>query len=407
MENILIKGSGFEIGTAKLGRIRCRSLSPELLFKCTDGRKRAPDTVREFICLLLSIVGERQDNPDREITREQAEALTDEEIELLRQRFLETAIGPGAKAELATKDVERGSRGEELEQTFEAYEIRSARQSEALPCSPDSVPAPITNGIGQEREVIQSASTVGKNGSFWDSLEKTFSGLRNRCISYSRRLAREVYGVSRRFLAMMENRQKQNSAMSQHFVASLAMVEALKLDLANYEQTVVRSPLYPLLTATVPPDSIHKIVDQVEKLEVHLEELRADANQQMTKSTADVTRGTENRRLYKGAMAGFATLVVISLSLAMFHFITEANARTLETATQKLASAVQSLSDRIEVQTRQIAELRKQLGPKQRMIGKRAEPADAKAKNGRATYPQPHSLSKLPYRGPHNGRGLS
>jgi hypothetical protein len=63
-------------------------------------------------------------------------------------------------------------------------------------------------------------------------------------------------------------------AMSQHIVESLAMLEALKLDLAKYEQTVVRSAIDPLLTATVPPDSIHKIVDQVEKLGLPVSELR-------------------------------------------------------------------------------------------------------------------------------------
>jgi hypothetical protein len=88
---------GFEFETEGLGRVHCRPLNFKLLFQFTDLIKSAPDTVPDFVCSLLSVVGERRDAAEgRAISREQAKTLTDQELEQFAARFLEAAnwIGP-------------------------------------------------------------------------------------------------------------------------------------------------------------------------------------------------------------------------------------------------------------------------------------------------------------------------
>lgn len=65
---------GFEFETEKLGRVYCRPLDFKLLFRFTDLIKRAPDTAPDFICALLSVIGERRDAAaeERAISREEA-----------------------------------------------------------------------------------------------------------------------------------------------------------------------------------------------------------------------------------------------------------------------------------------------------------------------------------------------
>ena len=60
---------GFEFETEGLGRVCCRPLNFKLLFKFTDLIKSAPDTVPDFVCALLSVVGEQRDAAGAEGSR--------------------------------------------------------------------------------------------------------------------------------------------------------------------------------------------------------------------------------------------------------------------------------------------------------------------------------------------------
>src|SRR5215469_14020608 len=91
--------SGFEFETETLGRIHCWPFDLKLLFRFVDLMKVAPDTVRDCVCALLSVVGERWDPTafeDRRISTEQAKTLTDQERERFAERFLEAANWMGA-----------------------------------------------------------------------------------------------------------------------------------------------------------------------------------------------------------------------------------------------------------------------------------------------------------------------
>jgi hypothetical protein len=93
-------------------------------------------------------------------------------------------------------------------------------------------------------------------------------------------------------------------------------------------------------------------------------------------------------------MAGLAILTVVTSLwvVGLFHFIVEANLRSLQNATQKLTGVVQNLSDRIDVPL-QIAERAKQ--PEPDSIDQRVVYANSKVKVDRTKYSRAHSLSMM------------
>jgi len=204
--------SCFEFETEKLGRVCCRPLNFKLLFRFTDLIKSAPDTVPDFVCTLLSIIGERRDAAvpeDRVISVEQAKALTDRELEQFAAKFLEAAnwIGPCGKAQPTSEGTDECSYGERLKRAFEAYEKGLTEHTKPYVFS-DVVPS----GSGLGLRLLRGASIEARTPAFGDPIKKSFSG--NGGIEQRQRAAGAAHVKFKRFFANIWKKwQKQSSRL--------------------------------------------------------------------------------------------------------------------------------------------------------------------------------------------------
>jgi len=309
---------GFEFETEGLGRVCCRPLNFKLLFKFTDLIRSVPDTVPDFVCTLLSVVGERWDAAvpeDRAISSEQAKTLTDQELERFAARFLEAAnwIGPGGKAEPTAEGGEECSYGQRLKRTFGAYEKRLAEQSESsllLDGSSDAVSSDSEHGW----RLGTVASIEAEKPAFSDPVKEIYTGFSNGGLEQWHRAVGVAPAKFTRFFAnIAEEWQKQNSRISQHIGESLTALE--------------------------------------DKIRAHLKTLRAEANEWATKMVY--------HRVLLGVVI-FAAIIYL-LSPVFLYLIVRANSRAQELAAiRNLADTVRSLSERMDAQTRELAELIKQ-----------------------------------------------
>lgn len=361
---------GFEFETEEFGRVCCHPLNFKLLFKFTDLTKSAPDTVPDFVCSLLSVVGERRDAAvpqDRTISREQAKTLTDQELEQFAAQFLEAAnwIGPGGKAEPTAKGADECSYGERLKRAFGAYEKGLVEQTKPYPLCDvfsDAVPSDGEHGW----RLIEAEKPA-----FWDAGKTIFSGFWNGSLEQWYRALGAAPAKFRRFFANIpEKWQKQNIGISQHIGESPAALEALKQDLVNHK---------------IPSNPLHKIDEQLENRRAHLRTLPAKANEWATKMVY--------HRVLLGAVV-FAAVIGL-LSPVFLYLIARANSRSQELAAiGNLADTVRSLSERVDAQTRELAELIKQHDSEQRTAAQQTTHLDTNPQKGSEKRPQHHfSLS--------------
>jgi hypothetical protein len=221
---------GFEFETEGLGRVCCRPLNFKLLFKFTDLIKSAPDTVPDFVCSLLSVVGERRDAAvpeDRAISREQAKTLTDQELEQFAARFLEAAnwIGPGGKAEPTAEGGEECSYGQRLKRTFGAYEKGLAERSEPYPL-PDGFSDAVSSDSEHGWRLVAGASIEAEKPAFSGPVKEIFTGFSNGGLGQWHRAVGVAPAKFTRFFAnIAEKWQKQNSRISQRIGESLVALE--------------------------------------------------------------------------------------------------------------------------------------------------------------------------------------
>ena len=346
---------GFEFETEGLGRVCCRPLNFKLLFRFTDLIKSVPDTVPDFVCSLLSVVGERRDAavPEgRAISREQAKTLTDQELEQFAARFLEAAnwIGPGGKAEPTVEGGEECSYGQRLKRAFWAYEKGLAEHSE---------PSPRLDGFSDagssDREhgwsLVTGISIEAEKPAFSDPVKQIFSGFSNCGLEQWHRAVAVVPAKFTSFFAnIAEKWQKQNSRIAQHIGESFAALE--------------------------------------DKIRAHLKTLRAEGNEWATKM------------VYHRVLLGVVILVAIIdlLSPVFLYLIVRANWRAQERAAiGNLADTVRSLSERMDAQTRDLAELIKQHDSEQGTAAQQTTHLDVNPQEGREKRPHHHS----PFSGQH------
>jgi hypothetical protein len=178
----VIENSRFEFEAETLGRIYCRPFDLKLLFRFIDLIKLAPDTVRDCVCSLLSVVGERLNDAvpeERGISMEQAKALSDLEIEQFAARFLEAAnwIGPLGKAKVTPGGSAELPYGERLKCVLETYEKRLAEETKFY--SPPDVFSGVVPDHGERRlrSIVDAKSpaslgSVAVSGSWNSDLEQ-------------------------------------------------------------------------------------------------------------------------------------------------------------------------------------------------------------------------------------------
>jgi hypothetical protein len=340
---------GFELETEGLGRVCCRPLNLKLLFKFTDLIKSAPDTVPDFVCSLLSVVGERRDAavPEgRAISREQAKTLTDQELEQFAARFLEATnwIGPGGKAEPAAEGGEECSYGQRLKRTFVAYEKGLAEQSGPYPLL-DSFSDAASGESEYGWRLVAGGSSEAEKPAFSDPVKEIFTGFSNGGLEqWHRAVGVPSAKLTRLFANIAEKWQTQNSRIAQHIGESLASLE--------------------------------------DKIRAHLNTLRAEANEWATKM------------VYHRVLLGVVIFVAIIdlLSPVFLYFIVRANSRVQEFAAMgNLADTVRSLSERMDAQTRELTELIKQHDAEQVTAAQQTTHLDVNRPKGREKHPHDHS----------------
>jgi hypothetical protein len=325
----------FEFEAEKLGRVCCRPLNLKLLFRFTNLIKSAPDSVRDFVCALLSVVGERRDAAvpeDRAISGEQAKAMTDQDLEQFAARFLEAAdwIGPCGRTQPTSEGADERSYSERLKRAFEVYEKGLAENTKSYPVTDVSSDA-ILSDTEHGPRLIRGASIEAEKTAFWDPTVKESSSFWNgghkqwhRAVGMTPVKFRSFFGN------IWENWQRQNSGIAQHIGGSLATLGRLKQELVNCE---------------IPSHARTKIGEKLEKIRGRLKALRAEASEWAIEVAYD--------RVLLG-------VVIIALLSAMFlYLIVRANSPSQEVVIRNLADTVHSLSERMDAQTKELAELNK------------------------------------------------
>jgi len=321
--------------------------------------------VPDFVCALLSVVGERRDAAvpqDRAISGKQAKALTDQELEQFAARFLQAAIwiGPGGRTQPTSQGADERSHGERLKRAFEVYEKGLAEHAQSYPLLDvfsDAVPSDSEHGL----RLIRGASIKAEKPAFWDPVKENFPSFWNGGLKQWHRAAPPKFKSF--FGSIGEKWQKHNGGIGQHIGASLATLRAVKQELVNRE---------------IPSHTLNKIGEQVEKIRGRLKTLRAKANQWATKV------------VYHRILLGVA--IIGLLSPMFFYLIVRANSRSQEVpAIRNLGNTLHSLSERMDLQTRELAELIKEHDSEQRRV---AQPTtnlmrnDKKAvRSARTTFP--------------------
>jgi hypothetical protein len=339
---------GFEFETEGLGRVCCRPLNFKLLFKFTDLIKSAPDTVPDFVCSLLSVIGERRDAAvpeDRAISREQAKTLTDQELEQFAARFLEASnwIGPSGKAEPTAEGGEERSYGQRLKRTFGAYEKGLAEQSEPSP-QLDGFSDAVSSDSEHGWRLVTGPPIEAEKPVVSDPVKEIYTGFSNGGLEQEHLAVGVAAKFTRVFANIADKWQKQNSRISQHIGESRAALE--------------------------------------DKIRAHLKTLRAEANEWATKMVF--------HRVILGVVI-FAAIIDL-LSPVFLYLIVRANSRAQGlTAIGNLADTVRSLSQRMDAQTRELAELIKQHDSEQGTAAQQTTHLDVNRQKGREKRPHHHS----------------
>jgi hypothetical protein len=339
---------GFEFETEGLGRVCCRPLNFKLLFKFTDLIKSAPDTVPDFVCSLLSVIGERRDAAvpeDRAISREQAKTLTDQELEQFAARFLEASnwIGPSGKAEPTAEGGEERSYGQRLKRTFGAYEKGLAEQSEPSP-QLDGFSDAVSSDSEHGWRLVTGPPIEAEKPVVSDPVKEIYTGFSNGGLEQEHLAVGVAAKFTRVFANIADKWQKQNSRISQHIGESRAALE--------------------------------------DKIRAHLKTLRAEANEWATKMVF--------HRVILGVVI-FAAIIDL-LSPVFLYLIVRANSRAQGlTAIGNLADTVRSLSQRMDAQTRELAELIKQHDSEQETAAQQTTHLEVNQQKRREKRPHPHS----------------
>jgi hypothetical protein len=358
---------GFEFETENLGRIRFRPLNFKLLFRFIDLIKSEPDSAPNFVCALLSVVGEREDASvpeDRGISREQAKTLSDEELEQFAARFLEAAnwIGLGGKAAPTTEGVVECSYGERLKWAFEAYEKRLGEHTKLYP-STDHFSGAVPSQSEHGSRLFRGASVEAERPAFGDWVKQILSGFWNGGLEQCHRAVGVARSSFKRFSANIAGKWQRRSGALQHISKSLATLGALKQELVIRELST---------------HILHKIEEWLEKMTASLKALRSQANQWATKLAYH--------------RVSFGVVVIGLLSALFLYLIARMNSRSQELAAiGALTDTVHSLSQRVDAQTRELAELIKQHDSEQRTAAQQTTPLDSKHQKGIERRPRRHS----------------
>lgn len=360
----------FEFETEKFGRVCCRPFNLKLLFRFTDLIKGAPDTVRDFICALLSVIGKRRDAAfpqDRAISREQAKALTDQELEQFAARFLEATswIGPGGRAQPTSEGVDERSYGEKLKRAFEVYEQGLAEDAQPYPLLDvfsDAVPSNSEHGL----RLIRGASIKAEKPACWDPVKESFSSFWNGGLKQWHRAAGMAPAKFKNFFGnIVEKLQKHSGGIGQHIGESLATLGAVKQVLVN---------------RGIPFHTLNKIGKQLEDIRGRLKTIRAETNEWASKAA------------YHRVLLG--VVIICLLSPMFFYLIVRANSRSQDVATiRNLADSLHSLSERVDVQTKELTELIKEHDSEQRRVASQTTRLDTTRQKGREK--RPHHISSL------------
>ncbi|MGO9060955.1 MAG: hypothetical protein ACLQU2_26765 [Candidatus Binataceae bacterium] len=370
----------FEFETEKLGRVCCRPLNFKLLFRLTDLVKSAPDTAPDFVCALLSVVGERRDaavSEDRAISGEQVKALTDQELEQFAARFLEAAswIGPG-RTQPTSEGADQRSYGERLKRAFEVYEKGLAEHAQPYPLLDvfsDAVSSDSEHGL----RLISGASIEAEKPAFWDPVKESFPSFWNGGLKQWHRAVGVAPAKFKSFFGNIgEKWQKPNGGSGPHIGESLATLGAVKQELVNRE---------------IPSPTLNKIGQQLEKIRGRLKTLRAEANEWASKV------------IYHRVLLG--VVIIGLLSPMFFYLIVRANSRSQEVAAiRNLGDTLRSLSQGMDLQTKELAALAelikkhdseqlKEHDSEQRRVAQQLTQLDTKRQKGREK--RPHHYSSL------------
>jgi hypothetical protein len=362
---------GFEFETEKLGRVYCRPLNFKRLFRLTDLTKRAPDTVPDFLCALLSVVGQRRDiapSADGAISGEQARTLTEQELEQFAAKFLKAAnwVGLGGRTKPTGESAEECSHSEQLKRAFEAYEKGLAEEARSYPLL-DGFSEVVFGDSDLKRRSITGLTGAAKPG-FWYSVNKSISGVLNGGLEQGQRVRRVASVDCKRLLGNARKKwQQQKSGIARHVGLSLTTLRALRQQLVN---------------SAIPSHILHKIDDQLEKIRGRLKPLRAKGDESV------------NRVVYRRVLLGVVIFAaVIGLCSPVFlYLIARADSRSQElVAIGNLTRAVSSLSERMDIQTRELAELVKKHDAEMRNAAQQPGPLHTCRQEARDKRPYHHA----------------